>query len=600
MNAQRRQPAPETPPGDVRLVVRLLLPLAVTALVALLYVNSLSIPFILDAPKAILNHPDVVQADGLWRLWTHDYWAGQSPNPVLYRPLTVLSYHLNAQLWGFAPLGFRIVNMLLLAGLGCLSAMWIARYTRRTVAWLAGLLLVAHPANAEIINHIVGRADLLWLIGVVGFLYTQRRAIEQERWYWWRMLVGLLFVLLAVGAKESGLIVLPAALLQPWVIKRSKNTPPQPVSRSIRLVSAVLILLPAALFVAARALALRAAVAVPSRLTDMTANPLQDASLSERLAGAFSIAWFYVRQTVWPDTSFLHTPAIAPGWGSAATLLGILMLLAGLLALGQALRHRHWLSLPLLMALGQYALVNNLLLPSGTYAANRFTLPFILLAVCATAAWFNRLTQGSTRRRAVAVIPCGMALILMASVVAQGNPHWANDVIRYNVDLQNQPDNPTAMYELGNALINADRATEAIPLLSAVVAMRPDSLQARYKLGRAFLQSGNLEEAAAQYERVIDRYPDDWRAHLTLTDVCLQRRDLGGAEQHLRAAETLVPTEKQVTLYQAQIAAARGQSDDALRLYESLLIRDPNDQLVRQRYEELLNRPHPQTQPETP
>ena len=47
-------------------------------------------------------------------------------------------------------------------------------------------MLVAHPANTEAINHLVGRADLLAVLGIVAFLYLQRRAQEEGRWVAWR------------------------------------------------------------------------------------------------------------------------------------------------------------------------------------------------------------------------------------------------------------------------------------------------------------------------------------------------------------------------------------------------------------------------------
>src|SRR5262245_12880078 len=99
----RQRGQTDVQPPTSRKAVWLLLPAILLALSLGLYANSLNNPLIIDDPIAIQFHPDVAQPDGLWRLWTRDYWAGTTEDHNLFRPVTVLSFHLNARATGLPP-----------------------------------------------------------------------------------------------------------------------------------------------------------------------------------------------------------------------------------------------------------------------------------------------------------------------------------------------------------------------------------------------------------------------------------------------------------------------------------------------------------------
>ena len=74
----------------------LLLVLLLSAL-CLTYANAIDNPFLVDDKDIIATHPDVIRDAGIASLWTHDYWAGRAPYRNLYRPVTILTYYLNAR-----------------------------------------------------------------------------------------------------------------------------------------------------------------------------------------------------------------------------------------------------------------------------------------------------------------------------------------------------------------------------------------------------------------------------------------------------------------------------------------------------------------------
>ncbi len=72
-----------------------------------------------------------------------------------------------------------------------------------------------------------------------------------------------------------------------------------------------------------------------------------------------------------------------------------------------------------------------------------------------------------------------------------------------------------AHYNLGLALIQTGRTTEAIEQYRAVLEINPDHTEAHKKLGDLLLQTGHAVEAAEQYEAALRndphyaRYRDD-------------------------------------------------------------------------------------------
>lgn len=136
-----------------------------------------------------------------------------------YRPITILSYTLDRDLWGLVPSFMHLENILL--HLGCAGLVF--SITRRLLplwgaegngpALLAGLLFALHPLATESVCWISGRTDPLmtvflllavWLILVA--LQSQRKTVA---------LCAGIALLVAGLAKEVAVFILPALL---WLI----------------------------------------------------------------------------------------------------------------------------------------------------------------------------------------------------------------------------------------------------------------------------------------------------------------------------------------------------------------------------------------------
>ncbi|MEX0776660.1 MAG: tetratricopeptide repeat protein [Phycisphaeraceae bacterium] len=594
------------------LALRIYLPVAMLVVVAAMYSNALQNPFLTEDQHVLLGAPGLAPAPGVppapgappsvapelvpgmsidqplaW-LWRSDAGAGESMGAQQYRPIVTASYLLNATVAGpVGPPAYRVVNVLILACIGWITALWLSRYVNSAVAWLAAFLLVAHPTNYESINLIVGRAQLLAMLGIVGFAWQQSWAIYHGRWTQGRMLAAFLFALLAVGSDTMGLLLAPLALVQAylprdcgqgrawWLHFVHTHTPAEETPRRVHLATATLLGAPLLLYALGRTAAIGWQRPLTDPNLDLTTNPLLSMGFLERLAPAISRAGYYTKQLFAPDLSFGTIPGTLPGWTSASTLVGLMVIVASVIALVVWLRQRQWMAIPMTLGLGYYLLASNLILPGPIYCANRFMPPFTLAAVMVLASFLDHLVAGSLRRRALAIIPVALGVVVMVVVVFVHN-QAAKDMASLRLaDLKRQLGNPVAQYQYAAALMDASDTRSALFWLERVADYRPQSRQARRQLAVALLLEGQPGRAEAQYRQLLNLAPDDVDALNQLATMALQRGELDAAQAHLKKAVCQAPDDPQTIYSLARLEIRRGNLHQALAHYEHLLRLQP-------------------------
>lgn len=141
-----------------------------------------------------------------------------SPQWIFYRPVgTLLTWQLGWLLWGYDPLPYHIVGLLLHAGAVLALGLWASELTGRGwLGWLAGALFAVFPGHLEAVAWVAAQWDL-WaaLFAFLGlWLFTG----------WWRRgganryLPSMLLFGLSVFSKESVLTFLPVFALSAWYL----------------------------------------------------------------------------------------------------------------------------------------------------------------------------------------------------------------------------------------------------------------------------------------------------------------------------------------------------------------------------------------------
>jgi tetratricopeptide (TPR) repeat protein len=506
-------------------------------LVALLacvpYLNALPADFVFDDVGVVRDNP-AVRVQPMAELAWYVYQPG-----ALYRPLTMLTYAVTAMFTN-APAAYHAVNIVLHVGVS-LAVFAVALLVLRgtAAAGIAALLFALHPVHTEAVTGIVGRAELLASLGVLGALLAfvrTRRESGGRRTAWYALSVALFAAaLLAKESAATGIGLL--AVVHWWLDRRA------PLRRRLAA------LLPYACVLAAY-LALRLIVVGTMRLPeppDMLDNPLASVDALTRLRTAIVVLWDYVGLMVLPaqlsaDYSYNQIPVVLmwsdPRFVLAAALLGGLTV-----ALIMAARAGSPLLIAGLFTFIPLALTANVLFPIGTIKAERL-LYLPTLGWCLAAGWLAAI---ALRRW-----PVRAAVVLVAVLGAYGVRTWVR---------------------------NADWLDETA-LFGATVASVPASAKAQFNFAVQLERAGELDDAMLHYRRAREIYPDSAGAAFGIGRIYSLKDIENGAFHWYEKALQLGPRMSKAHLQIAIMRHARGEYDSALAALLTGLQTDPNNRLL--------------------
>lgn len=335
------EPLPEIPRNGIFTRVRDYClaeePTLLTALVPssflsmVLFIRHPSTNFIFDEQEALLANPYVRAASdaslkiGWLQAFRRDFW-GLTPDRTIgsYRPLPDIVWRALWKIGAREQTAFfhAYLNVLIHGLNGALVVLLVARWTRdRLAAWLAGAIFVSAAVLTEAVSGVVGLADVLGGTGVILALLSLTLPLSTMP------LALVASALLGLYSKESALCIVPlvplAALLSSNVFHRDR---PRAWMRTfVATLSAVAafvfyvqmrrhlfpVATPVELSVHANAgkpLAARVYAALlrwyaqPTLPRDPLNNPLVDASVRYRVAGALRVYAHGIEQVVFPWT----------------------------------------------------------------------------------------------------------------------------------------------------------------------------------------------------------------------------------------------------------------------------------------------------------
>jgi protein O-mannosyl-transferase len=191
-------------------------PVVLAVIGVLLYANTFGHKYALDDIAAVGQNLFVKKGiAGIPDLLRTEFWHFSNISLGYYRPLSLITFALEQEYFGDNhPEYSHIINAILygLTGLvlGVLVQKWLPG--RTIVAFMIGLLFLAHPLHTEIVANIKGRDELMSFLFLMSMSLLYWRYLETNKWGW---LVGAGAMLyLALLSKESslvGLAFIPAA-----------------------------------------------------------------------------------------------------------------------------------------------------------------------------------------------------------------------------------------------------------------------------------------------------------------------------------------------------------------------------------------------------
>jgi tetratricopeptide (TPR) repeat protein len=191
---------------------------AIVFLVFLAYFPVFSAGFIWDDDDHVTNNETLRSAEGLREIW---FVPRSLPQ---YYPLVHTSFWIEYHLWGLAPLGYHVTNVLLHATSAVLLWRLLVALQVRG-AWLAAALFAVHPVTVESVAWVTERKNVLSLALALGSLIAYFRfapaddaasnakeahSVAPGRWSWYAL---ALFLFTGALLSKTVVATLPAVIL---------------------------------------------------------------------------------------------------------------------------------------------------------------------------------------------------------------------------------------------------------------------------------------------------------------------------------------------------------------------------------------------------
>ncbi len=546
--------------------------LGLCLLVAISYFPAIGAGFVWD--DAVLTEARPLRSlSGLWQIWLNP--ASLEQYEGHYWPLLYTTFWLEHRLWGLAPLGYHIVNLLL--HMAVTTLLWRLLLRLEVAgAWVAAAVFAVHPLHTESVAWVIGRKDILAaLFSVACVLYYLRFIEDGRRGNYIRALLLYPAALLC----KSVAVTLPVSLLI-WHWWKQGRVLAADVRRILPLLLLGLLI----------------------TITDWWFYKAReiisfDYSLIERVLIAARALWFYVGQLVWPA----ELAAIYPRWEvGTADLAGWVCLIAALAAAAALwFARRRTGRGPLAAALFFVVTLSPTLgfVDYGhmqfSFVADRYQylagIGMIAMLVGTATCGVSKLSGArgiSVRTMAATVTVALLATLGTASwrqaAIYRDNGTFFEHIISLN------PRARDAHHNLGLWYQKQGRVEEALAAYRIARALRPDFADIPNKIGTAFEELGQRQKAEQNYRHALQLNP---HYTLAMNNLALLLTRQNRYEEGLELYGTVIKIDPEYADAHTGMGVALFQlhrPEEALRSFDRALALDPSLKEARTNREHVL------------
>ncbi len=340
------------------------------------YANTVNHGFVLDDTAAITNNLFVKKGlAGIPEILTHDFWYFSNAKLGYYRPMGLITFAIEYQIFGLNSTVSHFNNIILYALTGYLLCILLQKWLNDKnpiFAFFVALLFVTHPIHTEVVANIKSRDEIFGFLFTILTLLLHWKYLETNNKKY--IFFGLATLYLALMSKETsfvGIGVMAASLY--FVAKKS-------IGHSI------LGILPYAAIVLIFFIQ-KNAILGPARVPNDLVNYMY-ASENTKFLSAFKVFFYYLRLLVLPhplvyDYSYNVIPS---GKGSDLMTIGGIIAFWGIIFFTfKSLKNRSKIGFALSLLLITSAPAIGFVMLRGGILAERFmyapTLAFSILMV---------------------------------------------------------------------------------------------------------------------------------------------------------------------------------------------------------------------------
>lgn len=410
----------------------------------LLYGQTMWYDYALDDSIVIKKNEFAKQGvSGIGDILSNDTFVGffgKKKNLVAggrYRPLSVVTFAIEYQMFGMKPGISHFFNILLYALTGIILfkilSYLLARFSAIkwyfSIPFVATLLFMAHPVHTEVVANIKGRDEIMTLLGSLITLWYSLKYLDTKQMKY--LVYSFIAFFLAYLSKENTvtfLAVIPLAIHFFTDHKLKDN-----------LVSFAPLVLATLIFLVIRQAILGSFSAPVAK--ELMNNPFLEATEGEKFATIFYTLGLYIKLLFFPHPlTYDYYPKQIPiiGWGDVRAWGSLLIYVAlGVYAL-ITFRKKSIVSFSIIFYIATLSVVSNLVFPVGTFMNERFI--FISsIGFCLIIAWLlveklpllikNPKTYTNVLTGILAVV-----LLLYSVKSISRNTAWVDDYTLFTTD----------------------------------------------------------------------------------------------------------------------------------------------------------------------
>jgi tetratricopeptide (TPR) repeat protein len=503
--------------------------------------------FIWDDDFYVTGNPTLTGLRGLGAIW--------STTAADICPLTMTTFWIETQLWGFNPVGFHLVNVVI-HGANAIVLWRLLRALEIPGAWIGAALWALHPVLVESVAWISElkntQSTFFYLLALLFFTRWLR---DNRRVHY---ALTLLFTAMAMASKSSTMMLpLVLALCAWWIDGRWQWR------RAVEVA-------PTLLFSVAAGL-LSVWTQGIHRHVEWTPR-----SLPERLATAGDAIWFYLGKLVDPYPLFTIYPRWQIDTSNPLQWLPLLALVA-LLVVFWVQRERWgrpwfftliYFIAALLPVLGlvehgflRYSFV-------GDHFQNLAAMAPLAIAGAGLSIFFSRLGPERAWMKFAAV-----TLILGILGLMTWSQTWIyrNSTTLWAYTLRWDPNSWGAHGNLGVDFYRQGNADAALAEFRTALSLNPRYSNIYYNVGVIQSDKGSYDDAIDNFHHALDLIPDDEGSHYELGLALSKKGDLAAAIDEFHHALALDPSDAKAHFEYAQVLSRQNRFDEAIPEFQKAL-----------------------------
>ena len=459
--------------------------LFLTAATFTVYARGLLNGFVTDDEGEVLQDQLIRSLANIPRLFAHNVWffvGAETHN--FYRPLKLVAYSIEYQLFGFRASSWHIASIFLHGAVVIAGYLLVRDLASRRLAFWSALLFALHPVHVEAVAWIAGGQDLLCALALLLSIWLYHRARSGAS--------PLLHYVLSAALFFAGLLAKEVALTFPAVILSYdffyRRESWREMLRAWRRYLAYFGVMGIYILMRVHALKGFAPITTGMRLTR-----------KELVLSVPVLAVKYLWLSLIPiPLSYWHiyAPIRALGWVPLVAMVLVLVLLV----------FTFWLRpvQPMLsFALAWFWLTLAPVLAIPKVSSNVFTERYLYIpsfTFCVFAAWgwlwlYDHAAHAAARRAAYAGLIAVLAFYTV--LVVRRLPDWHDTLTLLEKTAQQSPESPYVAGALGYIYLQQDRLEEALRYEQRAVEFGPH-------IWTLWMNLGAISNAMRQWEKAID------------------------------------------------------------------------------------------------